>query len=43
MAKQITPEEVEVRLKNQEAVDIIDVRETGEISSGKIPVPKIFL
>lgn len=40
MAKQITPEEVEVRLKNQVAVDIIDVRENAEIATGKIPGAK---
>src|SRR5690606_24650166 len=37
MAKQIAPEEVAKRLKNSEEVFIIDVRENGEVASGKIP------
>ncbi|MFC5627309.1 rhodanese-like domain-containing protein [Aliibacillus thermotolerans] len=37
MAKQIAPEEVAKRLQNSEEVFIIDVRENGEVASGKIP------
>ena len=37
MAKQIAPEKVAKRLQNSEEVFIIDVRENGEVASGKIP------
>lgn len=40
MTKQITPEEVAKRLQNKEGVFIIDVREAGEVSGGKIPGAK---
>lgn len=36
MANQISPEEVAKRLQNSEEVFIIDVRENGEVASGKI-------
>ena len=36
MTKQISPEKVVNRLQNGEEVFIIDVRETGEVSGGKI-------
>jgi rhodanese-related sulfurtransferase len=35
--KQITPQELEARLEKNENVNIIDVRETYEMASGKIP------
>ncbi|MFC0302034.1 rhodanese-like domain-containing protein [Virgibacillus soli] len=37
MAKQVTPEEVRNRIENGEKVEIIDVRESAEVMSGKIP------
>lgn len=37
MTKQITPEEVNQRIENGDAISIIDVREAGEFLSGKIP------
>lgn len=37
MAKQVTPEEVRKRIENGEKVEIIDVRESAEVVSGKIP------
>lgn len=40
MTKQISPEKVVNRLQNGEEVFIIDVRETGEVSGGKIPGAK---
>ncbi|PKR84358.1 rhodanese-like domain-containing protein [Heyndrickxia camelliae] len=35
--KQITPEEVEQKLKNDETLNIIDVREDDEVAEGMIP------
>lgn len=35
--KNITPQEVETKLKNGEPLNIIDVREVFEVNQGKIP------
>lgn len=43
MTKQISPGKVVNRLQNGEEVFIIDVRETGEVSGGKISGVKIIL
>ncbi|WP_047986437.1 rhodanese-like domain-containing protein [Ornithinibacillus californiensis] len=40
MAKQVTPEEVSKRLQNGEEVTVIDVRESSEVATGKIPGAK---
>jgi rhodanese-related sulfurtransferase len=40
MAKQVTPEEVAKRLQNGEEVTVIDVRESSEVATGKIPGAK---
>jgi rhodanese-related sulfurtransferase len=37
MAKQVTPEEVAKRIENGEEVIVIDVRESSEVATGKIP------
>lgn len=36
----ITPEEVKAKLKNGEAISLIDVREDEEVAAGKIPEAK---
>ncbi|GGA72104.1 rhodanese-like domain-containing protein [Ornithinibacillus halotolerans] len=40
MAKQITPEEVAKRIQNSEEMTVIDVRESSEVATGKIPGAK---
>lgn len=40
MAEKITPQEVAKRLQNGEEVNIIDVRESSEVATGKIPGAK---
>lgn len=40
MAKQITPEEVAKRIQNSEEITVIDVRESSEVATGKIPGAK---
>ncbi|WP_156289465.1 rhodanese-like domain-containing protein [Oceanobacillus salinisoli] len=40
MVKQVTPEEVAIRLQNGEEVTVIDVRESREVATGKIPGAK---
>ncbi|GIO26901.1 rhodanese-like domain-containing protein [Ornithinibacillus bavariensis] len=40
MAKQVTQEEVVERLTNGEEVNVIDIRESSEVASGKIPGAK---
>ncbi|RKQ30414.1 rhodanese-like domain-containing protein [Oceanobacillus halophilus] len=40
MVKQIAPEEVAKRLRNGEDVTIVDVRESSEVATGKIPGAK---
>ncbi|WP_075526907.1 rhodanese-like domain-containing protein [Sporosarcina ureilytica] len=37
MTKQITPDEVNQRIQNGDTISIIDVRESAELLSGKIP------
>lgn len=40
MAKQVAPEEVAKRLQNGEELTVIDVRESSEVVTGKIPGAK---
>lgn len=40
MVNQVTPKEVAKRLQNGEKVTVIDVREKGEVATGKIPGAK---
>ncbi|KRG11539.1 sulfurtransferase [Virgibacillus soli] len=40
MVKQVTPDEIAKHLRNGEEVNIIDVRESNEIATGKIPGAK---
>ncbi|QHS21502.1 rhodanese-like domain-containing protein [Virgibacillus sp. MSP4-1] len=40
MAKQVTPEELDRRIKKGEEVYVIDVRESNEAATGKIPGAK---
>ena len=40
MVKKITPEDVVKRLQNGEEVTVIDVRESGEVATGRIPGAK---